>query len=206
MKRPNLGPAQVVQCPPSASAIERTYVPEPTVRSSRATPPSYPSSVSSWTRIARSGHLHRDSLAVQAVGTLPVDLHRRGCRNAELRPCRGSRRGPSRAPADPALRARRAASPSGSPVVVRARRSIDCEVALVQLHETILQARRATREQDEQAGRERVERPGMPGSAPVRRRTAATIANDVGPAGLSTRMIPVGSTPRGIATAYPPSR
>ena len=41
--------------------------------------------------------------------------------------------------------------------------------------------------------------PAWPVFAPVRRRTRATIANDDGPAGLSTRITPVGSSAFGIA-------
>src|SRR5919106_5876771 len=39
--------------------------------------------------------------------------------------------------------------------------------------------------------------PACPVRAPVRRRTAATIANEDGPAGLSARMIPLGVSDRG---------
>ena len=43
--------------------------------------------------------------------------------------------------------------------------------------------------------------PAWPVRAPVRRRISATTRTTTGPAGLSTRMMPVGSRPRGIRTA-----
>ena len=54
--------------------------------------------------------------------------------------------------------------------------------------------------------------PAWPVRAPVRRRTSATIANDEGPAGLSTRTIPLGSSAldgtsgRRASRAVPPPR
>src|SRR5262249_14445804 len=46
---------RLLQCPPRASAIARTYVPELTRRSSRATPSLYVMTSSAYTRERRSG-------------------------------------------------------------------------------------------------------------------------------------------------------
>ena len=100
------------QCPPSASAIERTYVPEPTGRSSRATPPSYPSSVSSWMRIARSGISTATPGGAGGRHAARRSSPRR-LPEAGARRCRGSRRVPSRARRARVPRARPAPLPPG---------------------------------------------------------------------------------------------
>ena len=120
-------------------------------------------SSSSWTRIDARRHLDGDALAVQPVGALAVDLHGRRRRDRQLDRTAKAVERARRARRRSAARASRRTSPSGSPVVVRAVRSISVDVALVELHEPILEARRATGEKDEKPGRERVERARMAG-------------------------------------------
>ena len=190
----------VTQWPPSASAIERTYVPEPTRRSRR----------DDAVLVARAARARgRASRASASRPRRPAGGAGRRARRRSSRPTPpGSaarpRRGALRAPRSSSPRGRRVVlvddSPSGSPVVVRAREVDLRQVALVELHEAILEARRAPREQHEQAGRERVERPRVTRlRARCAPRTRATIANDDGPAGLSTRTTPVGSSAFGMA-------
>src|SRR5213080_1274673 len=88
-------------------------------------------------------------------------------------------------------------SPSGSPVEVRALRSTSVTYRLSRptKHEVSLVAPPDNRSNRPVANGSSV--PAWPVRAPVRRRTPATIANDDGPAGLSTRTRPLGLRPRG---------
>src|SRR5438132_2799625 len=83
-------------------------------------------------------------------------------------------------------------SPSGSPVEVRALRSTSVTYRLSRptKHEASLVAAPDNKSNRPVANGSSV--PAWPVRAPVRRRTSATIANEDGPAGLSTRITPLG--------------
>src|SRR4029078_6086067 len=89
------------------------------------------------------------------------------------------------------------ASPSGSPVDVRVVRatSVTYRLSRPTKHEAILVAEPDNKSNSPVAKGSRV--PAWPVRAPVRRRRSETIANDDGPAGLSTRTIPAGLSARG---------
>src|SRR5438132_10892717 len=88
-------------------------------------------------------------------------------------------------------------SPSGSPVEVRALRSTSVTYRLSRptKHEASLVAAPDNKSSRPVANGSSV--PAWPVRAPVRCRTPATIANEDGPAGLSTRIRPLGLRPRG---------
>src|SRR5438552_9513477 len=88
-------------------------------------------------------------------------------------------------------------APSGSPVAVRAVRSTSVTYRLSSptKHEASLVALPDNKSNNPVAKGSRV--PAWPVRATVRARRRATIANGEGPAGLSTRTIPVGSSARG---------
>src|SRR3954469_17907316 len=88
-------------------------------------------------------------------------------------------------------------SPSGSPVDVRALRSTSVAYRLSKptKHEASLVADPDNNSNRPVANGSSV--PACPVRAPVRRRTSATIANEDGPAGLSTRIRPLGLRPCG---------
>ena len=113
----------VAQCPPSAVAIARTYVPELTRRSSRATPSRVGDELERVDSRAAQRHLDRDAAPVQLVGALAADLHRRGGRDRQLDLAAQRRRAAPPAPPPPAARARATTAPSRSPVSVTDRRS-----------------------------------------------------------------------------------
>ena len=115
------GPTSVrrsaAQWPPRASAIERTYVPDPTRTSRRATPSSYSTSSSSCTRITRIG-----------ISTATPRRWRRYARSPSIFTADAAGIGSSTSPRTPSS-ARSSSlhdggscssstSPSGSPVVV----------------------------------------------------------------------------------------
>ena len=88
-----------------------------------------------------------------------------------------------------------------------ARAQVDLgEVALRQADEAPLEARCRTREDEQESVANGSSVPACPVRAFVLRRVAATMSNDVGPAGLSTRMIPLGWRARGGTTAPLPHR
>src|SRR5262249_9627960 len=88
-------------------------------------------------------------------------------------------------------------APSGSPVDVRALRSTSVTYRLSSptKHEASLVADPDNRSNNPVANGSSV--PAWPVRAPVRRLTSATIAKEDGPAGLSTRIRPLGLRPRG---------
>ena len=115
----------VTQCPPSASAIARMYVPRADAQVERSTAVAcIRDDVERVDRRAPQRHLHLDARAAPA-GTR---AHRRSSprtrRGSAARSRRGGARAVARAPPRPAARARSTTSPSGSPVEVRAVRSI----------------------------------------------------------------------------------
>ena len=152
----------VRQWPPSASAIARTYVPELTRRSSGRHALRIRDDVERVDPRAAQGHLDRDAPAVQAVGALAADLHRRGGRDRQLdltaearEPCFELSRTAARAARRLPLRVARG----------RPRREVDVrEVALVQSDEGSGQLSCPTGQQEQQSGRKRVERPGVAGA------------------------------------------
>ena len=116
--------AACAQCPPSAAAIERTYVPEPTCSSSVDASSLVASRARRARRPASGAAASRPPMPSprQPVGALAADLHRRGGRDRQLdlaaearRAARRARRPERRVPLDDlALRiAGRASSRSG---------------------------------------------------------------------------------------------
>ena len=136
---------------------------------------------------------------MEAVGPLAADLDGRCRRDRQLDLAAEARERASSSP-------RRGGSPPLERLAFRvARRRPRGEVDLRQIplrqpDEARCRLRRPAGQQHEQAGRERIERSGVPRlRAASASRTPASTANDDGPAGLSTRITPVGSRPLGIA-------
>src|SRR5439155_12484253 len=116
---------------------------------------------------------------------------------SSISPRRGASRASSRSRGGGSERS--ITSPSGSPVEVRALRSTSVTYRLSRptKHDASLVASPDNNRSKPVAKGSSV--PAWPVRAPVRRRTSATIANDDGPAGLSTRITPVGLRARGSA-------
>src|SRR5437764_4538648 len=114
---------------------------------------------------------------------------------SSISPRRGASRASSRSRGGGSERS--ITSPSGSPVEVRAVRSTSVTYRLSRptKHDASLVASPDNNRSKPVAKGSSV--PAWPVRAPVRRRTSATIANDDGPAGLSTRITPEGLRPRG---------
>ena len=108
-------------------------------------------------------HLHGDAPAVEAVGALAVDLHRGGRR------ARAARRRPRARGCRLLAGDRRLLHDLALPVAGRrAQAEADLgPVALVQADEVAREPGPAAEQDEQEAGRERVERPGVPGLHPV---------------------------------------
>ena len=164
-------------------------------------PSVYAMTSSASTRERRRGISTVDPLAVQAVGALTADLDGRRRRDRQLDvAAEGRERGLELGRPERLVPLERARPPDRPVVVVQ--REIDVrEVALVEptKHDAMLVSPDRTTGAAAPSRTGRACRRGR-SSRRVRRRTlATTIANDDGPAGLSTRMTPVGSSPFGIA-------
>ena len=185
-ERPTSVRRSVRQWPPSASAIARTYVPELTRRSRRATPSLIGDDVERVHAGAPERHLDGDAAAVQAVGALAADLDRRGGRDrqldlpAEAREPAFQLRGVGRRVALELLALRIAGRRPRGQVDVR-------QVALVEADEARRHLSCPSGQQNQQTGRERVERAGVArpgagrGGAPRRRsrtRTAGRLVDE----------------------------
>ena len=180
-----------------ASAIDRTYVPEPTRRSSLATPSLVREQLEHVHARAPDGHLHRLAAPV-AAGT-----RARLRSSPPRRPARGARPRPGARPGAARARRRRAARPPRRPLPRIARSMCGCSGRSRSC--SACRARRARaragspRRRARAGARSRTGRasPRGPVRARVRRRMPATTWNEDGPAGLSTRISPEGLRPRG---------
>src|SRR6185437_5913632 len=187
---------RVRQCPPSASAIERTYVPDPTRRSRRAMPSAYSSSSSDDTRERRTGIStvwpRRCKRYARSPPTLTADSVGTAMSTSPRSPFSRASSSPPPVGADSWT-----TSPSGSPVDVRAPRSTSVTYRLSRptSHGASLVAAPESTSRRPVANGSSV--PAWPVRARVRRRIAAITWNDDGPAGLSTRKSPDGSSARG---------
>ena len=187
-------PQRSTQWPPSASAIARTYVPDETSRSSRATPSAY----SVELELVDVHRAERASRRRRRGGAACTRARRRSSPptrpGSAARPRRAARRALPRARHARAARAPRRARPRDRRSTCARVRSISVDVALRQARRTAAAASSPRPSRSEQEARSRTGRASLRGPCArrSRRRTAATIANDVGPAGLSTRTIPLG--------------